>query len=61
MLVAALALLRGWTWARYDSDEKNVGKEFIFVKPMVYLSNVPKTFAGREIAKAKNKSVPFLG
>lgn len=50
LLVLALLFVRGWTWAKYDAHDPNIGKEFILVGPMVYLSNLPKSYAGNEIA-----------
>lgn len=50
LLILAVAFVRGWTWARYDRHDPSIGKQFVIVRPMVYLTNVNRFYAGREIA-----------
>lgn len=51
LIVLAVTFFRGWTWAKYDKRDPNIGKEFVIVGSMVYLSNLTKFYAGKEIAK----------
>ncbi len=51
-LVILLAIyFRGWTSVRYDEHDSVIGEEIIFVEPMLFLSNLPDSYAGKEIAE----------
>lgn len=41
----------GWESIQYDKSDSEIGKKIIFTQTMLYITNIPDNFAGRDIAK----------
>ena len=49
-MVLLVVYFLGFKVAVYDDNSRIIGTRFVFNEPMVYLSNIPGSFAGKHIA-----------